>query len=282
MEANRVLRVGGSLLVFVPDMRKLAYQWGMGKINDYLYMVNVYGAYMGDEVDRHKWGYTEASLRKLIEANGEWKSVELFDGRKIDGADIAKDWWILGMEAVKTSATVAADAPDMIVHMPLLEEKAKKCNGFVLELGCLHGTGSTRAFRRGLKKNGGERLMVTVDMDPLMPDLDVPWEEWWHKVLGRTEDERTFEAVEKLCKGREAGVIFIDTDHTYEQMQKELELWKGLAGPDTVWLFHDTFMFGGYNPMTNAIKEFAVREGLMFEEVTRESHGMGLMRRRGL
>jgi predicted SAM-dependent methyltransferase len=97
-ECHRILVPGGSLLVFVPDMEALARGWLEGRISDQVYMTNVYGAYMGEEADRHRWGYTYCSLRRLL--RDAFRTFP-FDWRKIPGADIAKDWWILGVEAVK-------------------------------------------------------------------------------------------------------------------------------------------------------------------------------------
>src|SRR3990167_3044244 len=57
-ECYRILAPGGSLLVFVPDMYELVRGWNQGKIDTQVFLTNVYGAYMGDEADRHKWGFT--------------------------------------------------------------------------------------------------------------------------------------------------------------------------------------------------------------------------------
>lgn len=104
-ECHRVLRKDGSLIVTVPDMRALAQRWLLGQLEDYLYMVNVYGAYQGQPGDRHKWGYHDVSLMKDLNAAlgdlDRWTSVRPFDFRPIPGADIARDWWIIGMESVK-------------------------------------------------------------------------------------------------------------------------------------------------------------------------------------
>lgn len=99
-ESYRVLKLGGSLLVFVPDMRALAQRWLVRGIDTQLYMTNVYGAYMGDEHDRHKWGYDRDSLWHYLK-RFPFKTMKAFDWRIIPGAEIARDWWIIGMEAVK-------------------------------------------------------------------------------------------------------------------------------------------------------------------------------------
>ncbi len=101
-EWHRLLSPGGSLLVFVPDMRALATSWLEGRIDDYIFMVNTYGAWMGDPADTHKFGYWGPSLKKKLNAACKWRSVRPFDWRKIPGADIAgPDFWILALEAIK-------------------------------------------------------------------------------------------------------------------------------------------------------------------------------------
>lgn len=98
-ESRRVLKSSGSLLVFVPDMRALAQRWLMGKLETQVYMTNVYGAYHGDEHDRHRWGMDIYSLGAHL--RDIFPQVRSFDWRTIPGADFACDWWILAMEAVK-------------------------------------------------------------------------------------------------------------------------------------------------------------------------------------
>jgi predicted SAM-dependent methyltransferase len=98
-EAYRVLRASGSLIVTVPDMRQLAQAWLMGKIDTQLYLTNVYGAYRSDEHDRHRWGFDHDSLHK--ELRKCFSTVCDFDWRPIPGMDLARDWWILGAEAIK-------------------------------------------------------------------------------------------------------------------------------------------------------------------------------------
>lgn len=100
-EAHRVLKPGGSLLIFVPDMRALAQRWLTKQIDDYTFFVNIYGAYMGDEADRHKWSYSFESLRDTLAKNADWHTIKRFDWRDISGANLARDWWIMAVEAVK-------------------------------------------------------------------------------------------------------------------------------------------------------------------------------------
>lgn len=107
-ECNRVLMPGGRLMVFVPDMKALARQWINGLIDDFIFFVNAYGAYQGEEGDRHRWGYTRETLKKHLSESAPWRKVMDFEWdtangtpRVIVGADIARDWWILGVECIK-------------------------------------------------------------------------------------------------------------------------------------------------------------------------------------
>jgi predicted SAM-dependent methyltransferase len=98
-ECHQMLEPGGSLIVCVPNIRELSRAWVTGRMDTQLYMTNLYGAYMGEEEDRHKWGYDPQSLEEYLK-RWDW-AVKKFDFRPIEGADIAKDWYILGMECVK-------------------------------------------------------------------------------------------------------------------------------------------------------------------------------------
>ena len=100
-ECHRILAPGGSLIVCVPEMRELAKMWLRGQIDTQVYMTNAYGAYMNDEADRHKWGFDSLSLATYMMHSANWSRVTSFDWRDIPGASIARDTWILGIEAVK-------------------------------------------------------------------------------------------------------------------------------------------------------------------------------------
>lgn len=101
-EAYRVLKPKGSLLVYVPDMWRLADGWDNGKISTQIYMTNLYGAYMGNQADRHKWGYDRLSLEEFLLSCAQWKEVmQARTGQDLQGSDIAHDWWILEVECIK-------------------------------------------------------------------------------------------------------------------------------------------------------------------------------------
>lgn len=174
------------------------------------------------------------------------------------------------------------DTVDIAPHMNQLEAFATQA-GFILELGCGAGNGSTRAFRRGLAKSKAAlKLHISVDVNTEHPAYDKPTEDYWHKVNGDSRDPMTYERVSRVCGALSMvpDIIFIDTDHTYEVMKEELALWGPLSGPNTIWLFHDTWMTGPYNHMTDAIKEYAAANGLVYEDLSRGSHGLGWMGRK--
>lgn len=100
-ECYRILCVGGSLLIFLPDIHALALRWLKHEISDYIYIVNLMGGYMGDEADRHKWHYTAESLHETLDRCGHWQRFITFNYREIPGADLARDFWIAAYEAVK-------------------------------------------------------------------------------------------------------------------------------------------------------------------------------------
>lgn len=96
-----ILPPGGSLIVAVPDLRKLAQLWLSGELSTQIYMTSVYGPYDGTLASRHFWGFDHESLDLALRA-APWKEIKPFDWRTIPGADIARDdRWILCLEAIK-------------------------------------------------------------------------------------------------------------------------------------------------------------------------------------
>jgi hypothetical protein len=101
-ECYRVLKKGGSLVVTVPDLRELASGLVRGKITDETYCIVLYGAFMGDEADRHKFGFTAQTLTKQLRGVANWDRVETLPvGWQIEGSKLSRDWWICALKAVK-------------------------------------------------------------------------------------------------------------------------------------------------------------------------------------
>jgi cephalosporin hydroxylase len=125
-----------------------------------------------------------------------------------------------------------------------------------------------------------EPLHISIDWEDQIAPQHRPVADWWHLVLGDTRDPQTFQKVAYIAELRRAGVIFIDTDHNYDQMKAELGLWGPLADEQTVWLFHDTWMYGPPNvEMTRAIVEYAAANGWVYDDYRKDSHGLGRMRK---
>lgn len=100
-ECYRTLKPGGSVLVIVPDLRSLAKAWLRGDIDDYIYTVNLMGAYQGEVGDIHKWHWTPDKLNDTLRGVG-FRHVVPFDWRVIPGAEsLSRDWWYYGIEAFK-------------------------------------------------------------------------------------------------------------------------------------------------------------------------------------
>ena len=168
------------------------------------------------------------------------------------------------------------DEPDIALHMPALELAASKAR-FIIELGCGDGHGSMRALTAGFRKSPNAELYVSVDLRTDRPKYGLPAEDWWHLVHGDTGDRTTVESAREIAGGRVADLIFIDTNHTYEHLSRELAIWGELANRSTVWLFHDTWMGGSYQRMTDAIKEYASLRRLQYMDLSQECNGLGWM-----
>ena len=99
-ECYRILNPVGCLIVCVPDLNELTDMWRERRISTQVYVTNLYGAYMGHEEDRHRWGYTRETLKEAL-FNAGFRHAFPFDFRDIKRADIAQARWVLALEATK-------------------------------------------------------------------------------------------------------------------------------------------------------------------------------------
>ena len=172
---------------------------------------------------------------------------------------------------------------DIANYIDILRAYASRA-AFVLEIGPAKGNGSTLAFTEGLELNDKakvQKLFISVDIRDYMeikPNLS-----YWKLLIGDSREEETRKQFRAITK-RFPDILFIDTHHTYEQMKRELEVWSPIASPvATTWLFHDTYMMGEYNHMTDAIKEFAKDSPWNYVDISSEAHGLGaLVPRKGV
>lgn len=184
------------------------------------------------------------------------------------------------------------------LHLPLLADLASRApSGVIVEVGTGCGDGSTHAFDLGLRANPApdamKRHVGVCDHPPA--DEWTPDAPWWRFVKGYSTDPDVTEAVRDLLVDPEVGrvhrpdILYIDTTHDYATLRAEMALWTcdadghgGVGGPRTLYLFHDTYMGGAYNPMTEAAKETVRRGGRLrgtheWRDLSTACSGMGAL-----
>ena len=169
-----------------------------------------------------------------------------------------------------------ADREDIKLHMDTLSQFAFRALEIV-EIGPDLGNGSTRAIGAGVT-SWKTVSWITVDIDDhILPECRPTYPNW-HMVVGDSREPSTVDTVSTLLSSGFADLIFIDTIHDKEFLAKELDVWRAIALPSTVWLFHDTWMLGKYNTMTDAIKEFAQKNPWWkYVDISTECNGLGAL-----
>lgn len=111
-EWRRILKPGGKLAIFVPNLREMDKAWLEGRVDTFIHNINTYGAYQDSIHDLHKWGYDRQELEdRMAGKDQQGNIVYHWETRVIDqnvlqeelykGADCALDWWILSLEFTK-------------------------------------------------------------------------------------------------------------------------------------------------------------------------------------
>jgi len=177
--------------------------------------------------------------------------------------------------AANSPESIELPSPEIFEHMPTIRDVAHNATS-ILELGPFWGAGSTAAIRQGVEAGACKNWVVVDVVDNIHPWLR-PHCPQWQLVLGDSSSVETFQKVKFV--GCKFDFIFIDTVHTYKHLKRELELYSALATDRCTWLFHDTWMGGVYNPMADAIKEFAASSDGLWEyaDVSKKNNGLGAL-----
>ncbi len=136
-------------------------------------------------------------------------------------------------------------------HIERLADFAAMSNGVIVEVGSGCGDGSTHAFELGLRVNPAKYTRhISVNLHP----VGGGWEpqENWKFIQGDSRECPTVEGVRLSLLGYIPGIIYIDTEHSYDCLRRELEIWPDLGDEKTLYLFHDV---QGFSCLMDAINE---------------------------
>lgn len=156
---------------------------------------------------------------------------------------------------------------DIQTQMPILLEIA---SGYpevkILELG-VRSCKSTAAFMLAAERTGGH--VWSVDVNP--PEApEECWEPFWTFTLGNDLEV----PLEDLPR---PDVLFIDTDHTFDQTVAELRRFVPLVAEGGVVLMHDTLLTWDHPEyeVPRALDAFCAETGRTWEELSVPPYGLG-------
>jgi len=166
------------------------------------------------------------------------------------------------------------DREDILLHMPTITKLVAN-KKVILEIAPDFGNGSTKAILKGISPDA---VWISVDITDHINSECRPQILNWKMVEGDSRLHSTVSKVKELILDFPADFIFIDTIHEKDFLAQELEVWCEVADEDTLWLFHDTWMLGNYNTMTDAIKEFAEKNPQWkYIDLSEECNGLGAL-----
>jgi len=167
------------------------------------------------------------------------------------------------------------DREDILLHMPTITKLVAN-KKVILEIAPDFGNGSTKAILKGVSPDA---VWVSVDITDHINSECRPQIPNWKIVEGDSRHLATMNKVKELLGEKKADFIFIDTIHEKAFLAEELKVWYELTDDSTLWLFHDTWMLGNYNTMTDAIKEFAEQYKFQWNyiDLSEECNGLGAL-----
>ena len=118
----------------------------------------------------------------------------------------------------------------------------------VVQLGHFYGY-SALLVGFWLRRMGGERKLVSIDIDP---DATTFTQRWVDRAglrdqvvlhVGDSADQQAVDVSRRAFGGQELELLVIDSSHAYEHTLRELDLWVPVMPVDTLALLHDTSIF---------------------------------------
>lgn len=164
---------------------------------------------------------------------------------------------------------------DIQDHLPFLFEKS---GGVVVELGTRGGI-STSALLAGVEVQGGK--VFSIDIDPLCGETFDGHPQWEFLAMSSADDNAPQLVLSSHIEKNGfvddiafIDLLFIDTDHTYEQLKNELDIWEPFVKRGGMIVMHDVLTFP---EMRKAAEEFCAEWKLKFE-VRQGSNGLGVIK----
>lgn len=155
---------------------------------------------------------------------------------------------------------------DIQHHLPLLFSSAR---GTVVELGTRSGL-STAALLAGVEIRGGHVTSIDIADCSHLYRGHTQW------TFIQSDSTAPYIADRVLDDGQRIDVLFIDTEHTYQQAKLELNYWSPRMRDTGVILMHDTETFPG---VKRAAIEFARSQDWRLDFVV-PCNGFAILRRR--
>ncbi len=130
---------------------------------------------------------------------------------------------------------------------------------------------STSAFLYGVEVNGG--FVYSVDINPACIESFKGHPKWRFFAADSCDPNLKRNIPAQEADQPRLDVLFIDTLHTYQQLQRELEYWGPCVKRGGLILIHDVLAF---DPMAMAATEYALERDLNYE-IRPGSNGLGVI-----